>query len=196
LFDYQCKLGRCTANKAHYLAFSFAKLEKVRLFSRYLENKFEIKVPLETVEAKENFALVSLLGYAISLMLLGFAILAVVLFINNLLAAHIREITPVMGTLKAFGLSAGKISRIYTKIVLAVLVVAGIFAWASAVLSGRILSTLPLKGRVDVLDWRIGLALVTVILLSLVFSRRLIRQSLTRTPGDLIYQRPAAKTQN
>lgn len=193
LFDYECMLERCTANRAHYLAFSFAELEKVRLFSRYLESRFEIKVPLETVEAKENFALVSLLGYAISLMLLGFAILAVVLFINNLLSAHIREITPVMGTLKAFGLSSGKIARIYAKIVQAALVVAGGFAWVLAFLSGRMLSALPFRGRVDVVDWRIGLALVLVILLSLLFSRRLIRNALTRTPGDLIYQRTTTK---
>lgn len=194
LLDYECKLGRGPANKAHYLAFSFAELEKVRLFSSYLESAFEIKVPLETIEAKENFALVSLLGYAISLMLLGFAILAVVLFINNLLSAHIREITPVMGTLKAFGLSSGKIARIYAKIVLAALVVAAIFAWALAFLSGRLLSALPFRARVDVMDWRIGLALVLVVLLSLLFSRRLIRNALTRTPGDLIYQRSSTKT--
>ncbi|TXB68305.1 ABC transporter permease family protein [Phaeodactylibacter luteus] len=189
LFQYECKLGRGTANKAHYLAFSFAELEKVRLFSSYLERTFEIKVPLETVEAKENFALVSLLGYAISLMLLGFAVLAVVLFINNLLSAHIREITPVMGTLKAFGLSAGKISRIYSKIVLAVLIVAGAFAWLCAFVAGQVLGILLPRVQIEVVDWRIAMALLMVVLLSLLFARRLIHRVLSRTPGDLVYQR-------
>ena len=177
-------------NDLHYLAFHFEKLDKVKGFQKDLMSEFDVEIDMTQVESKNNFALVTRLTYAISLILLGFGILSILLFVNNLLRTHLFKVRSNLGTFQAFGLRNSFLVRIYLKIILSFLGLSIIVAFLLSVLvdfgEGQLLG---LESRFDIFNiWIFG-AIALLFFSSWFLSVRTIKNILGDTPGNLIYGR-------
>jgi hypothetical protein len=174
----------------NYLAFNFEDLSHIRNFKEDMDKEFRVTLDMRQVEAKENFALVSSLTFAISLILLAFGVLSIVLFVNNLLRTHLFEVRSNLGTFQAFGLENKFLVRIYLKIILAFLslsiVIAYLLSLGVDILEGVILQE---ESRFDITNIWILAAIVGLLLISLSGSYFTIRRILGDTPGNLIYER-------
>ena len=179
----------CDHNQPHYLAFNFQGLGSIREFGNWLSSNFGINLPQEHIESKRNFHLVSLLVQLISLVLFGFALLSIMLFINSLLQKHLQQIKPHLGTFKAFGLADEQLLRLYQRILLVFLLQALLLALACALLLAGVEELLRVESMLIIADVRVVLPLLLLLLLAAILSRRTIRKMTSRTPGDLIYER-------
>lgn len=174
----------------HYLAFHFNRLNRIRAFSADLRKTFNIDIDISQVEAKENFAFVSQLTLVISLTLMAFAILSIVFFVNNLLRTHLFEVRANLGTFQAFGLDRQFLVRIYLKIVFAFLAISVAVAYALSVLVDRAAYFLYREeSTFNIFNGSILVAIAGLLAVSLLFSAKTIRNILTNTPGNLIYER-------
>lgn len=174
----------------HYLAFHFNRLDRIRAFSADLRKTFNIDIDISQVEAKENFAFVSQLTLIISLILIAFAILSIVFFVNNLLRTHLFEVRANLGTFQAFGLDRQFLVRIYLKIVFAFLAISVALAYALSLLVDRAAYFLSREeSTFDILNVWILVAIAGLLAVSLFFSAKTIRRILESTPGNLIYER-------
>jgi len=193
LSTIECGTSICQSisNKdIHYMSFNFGRLDFIRSFRNDMNEKFEIDIDMAQVEEKENFARVSQLTFTISSILLGFGILSIVLFVNNLLRTHLFEVRSNLGTFKAFGLSNKFLISNYLKIIFSFLVVAIIVAFLLAVgvdfIEGYLFKT---ESRFMIFNNWILAAIISLLLISLLFSARTIHKILGDTPGNLIYER-------
>ncbi len=174
----------------HYLAFNFDRLDRIRAFSQDMFRKFNVKVDMAQVEAKENFALVSRLTLAISVILLGFGILSIVLFVNNLLRTHLFEVRSNLGTFQAFGLDNRFLIRIYLKIILAFLALSVCVSLALAIVVDRVEQLLMGdESRFNIFSLWIVASIVGLMGIGLWLSHRTIHRILSNSPGNLIYER-------
>jgi hypothetical protein len=174
----------------HYLAFNFDRLDRIRAFSQDMQEKFQVKVDMAQVEAKENFALVSRLTFAISLILLGFGILSIVLFVNNLLRTHLFEVRSNLGTFQAFGLDNRFLIRIYLKIIFAFLALSVGVSLLLAIIVDRIEQFLMGdESRFNIFSLWVVASIVGLMSIGLWLSYRTIHRILSDSPGNLIYER-------
>lgn len=174
----------------HYLAFHFERLDAVRLFSNHIYERFKIEIDLSQIEAKKNFALVSRLTFIISLMLMTFAILNIVFFVNNLLRNHLFEVRSNLGTFQAFGLSNRFLINIYLKIIATFLTLSTIIAFVLGTTVDFIEQIWQKQeSRFEIFNTWILLAVAGLYIISLILSLRTIHQILGDTPGNLIYKR-------
>lgn len=173
-----------------YLAFHFEKLDKVKAFQEDLLNTFGVKIDMTQVESKNNFALVTKLTYAISLILLGFGILSILLFVNNLLRTHLFKVRSNLGTFQAFGLRNNFLVRIYLKIILTFLGFSILIAFLLSVLvdlgEGQLFGA---ESRFDIFNYWVYGAIALLFFSSWFLSHRTIKNILGDTPGNLIYGR-------
>jgi hypothetical protein len=182
--------GNLSFRDYHYLAFHFERLDAVRPFRNHLYEHFNIEIDLGQIEAKQNFALVSRLTFVISLILMAFAILNIVFFVNNLLRTHLFEVRSNLGTFQAFGLSNRFLINIYLKIIFTFLTFSAIIAF----LLGVAIDFLEQiwqgpESRFDIFNIWILMAVVGLYAISILLSLRTIHQILGDTPGNLIYER-------
>lgn len=193
LSSLNCNSNTCSelnARNLGYLAFHFERLDSVKAFRQDLLNEFDIGIDMGQIESKDNFALVSRLTMAISLILLGFGILSIVLFVNNLLRSHLHKVRPNLGTFQAFGLRNNFLVNTYLKIILSFLGLSIAVAFGLAIVVDRIEQWwFGLESRFDLFNTWIVVAIVGLILISLLLSTKTIKQILGDTPGNLIYGR-------
>ncbi len=174
----------------HYLAFNFDRLDRIRAFSQDMVETFDVNVDMGQVEAKENFALVSRLTFAISLILLGFGILSIVLFVNNLLRTHLFEVRSNLGTFQAFGLNNRFLIRIYLKIIFSFLALAVGVALVLAICVDRVEQfVMGEESLFNIFSPWIVASIVGLMCVGLWLSYGTIKRILSGTPGDLIYER-------
>lgn len=174
----------------HYLAFHFERLDKVKEFQSDLFEKFGVEIDMTQIESKSNFAMVTKLTQAISLILLGFGVLSILLFVNNLLRTHLFKVRPNLGTFQAFGLNNQFLIKIYLKIILSFLAVSILIAFGLSAIVDFIEGQLfGLESRFDIFNiWVIG-AIGLLFFCSWILSNRTIKNILGDTPGNLIYGR-------
>jgi len=174
----------------YYLAFNFNRLNFVRNFKDSMKEEHDVDIDMSQVEAKENFALVSQLTFVISLILLGFGVLSIMFFVNNLLRSHLFKVRSNLGTFKAFGLSNRFLTLIYLKIIFSFLVVSIFIAFGGTVLVDIIEhSIMKEESRFNIFSSWILIAITTLVIVSLIISTRTTKQILGDTPGNLIYGR-------
>ncbi len=188
-----CDIQTCTDldyKNYHYLAFHFDRLYHIEPFQQDLLEKFNVEIDMTQVVSKNNFALVTRLTYAISLILLGFAVLSVLLFVNSLLRTHLYKVSSNLGTFQAFGLNNKFLVGIYLKIILSFLGVSILIAYLLAVIVDLVEGSMfGLESRFDVFNlWVIG-AILILIISSWILSYKSIKNILGDTPGNLIYGR-------
>lgn len=171
------------------VAFNFGKLIKVRDFKDYLKENFDMEISMAQVESKENFALVSRLTFIISVVLFFFGTASIVFFVDSLLKTHLQKVKMNLGTFKAFGLDNQFLVTTYLKIIFVFLSIATFVALVIVGCLVGIEETIFEESHFNLFNGWVLLAIVLLFAISLLQSWRTIRQILTNTPGDLIYNR-------
>jgi hypothetical protein len=173
------------------ISVSFNVLTKVRLFEKFLFDKYALVVEMSKVKDKENFIAISILTITMASMLLIFSIISVGLFVFNLLKTHLEKIKTNLGTFKAFGLSNKDLQSIYKGIVRRFYLRALIISYAGAtVLDILIVKIFFRELKIFHLFSLYTLCAIFVIwvIVEWVFSQS-SKTILVNTPGDLIYGR-------
>ena len=179
----------CRSRGAQQASFVFTRLDNIRDFRKYLLDESGIDLPIEVVENKENFAMVSLLGISIGIMLLLFSLATICFFIRNLIEGHLNDIKPNLGTFKAFGMPNEALVRHYQRIISILLLSSIVVGFIKAGVAGLIIRFVAGPGRFALFSPWVLLSLVLIALFAAIFARRVVRKILSRTPGDLVYGR-------
>ena len=181
-------------------------LDKIESFANYMyktlndddiKGQNNIEVDTGAVKEKKNFNYLSKMTLLISGLLIVFAVLAISLFISNLLKTHLNKVKMNLGTYKAFGLSNNESQSIYLKIMIKFISIAISLALLVALVLGNIIEkTLETFYKVEdqskyfILDDTITYIMLSVIILVTVLVSFInIKKILSKTPGDLIYNR-------
>ncbi len=173
----------------HRLAFNFNDLTKIRDFNTMMKNQFEIEVNMSQIESKENFSLVAKLTFILGLILLIFSLISIIFFINSVLTKHLQKIKANIGTFKAFGVDNKSLNKIYIKIILTFILVAGVLAYVvNAFLSIIVNLIIGLK-ILKFYSIYILFIFLIIVSISLFFSNKSILRVLKNSPGNLIYNR-------
>ncbi|MEL7118070.1 MAG: hypothetical protein AAFO07_01475 [Bacteroidota bacterium] len=174
----------------NYMAFNFSKLNKIQAFRYELQEKQDVSIEYEKIEAAENFALVSNLTLIICIILLAFGLLSIILFVNNLLRNHLFDVRSNLGTFQAFGLSNVFLNQTYLKIIVAFLLLSILTSFSLVVIIDRIEQyIMGPESKFNIFSIYVGVAILGLILISIIISIGTIRKILGDTPGNLIYKR-------
>ena len=182
------------------LAVNFEDLNMIRDFATYMFNKYEIQIDMAQVVAKENYNFVTKLTRIISLILIGFSILSICLFLANLLRNHLEKIRMNIGTFKAFGLPIKVLQKIYIQAIFTVIILAMFFSlfigWLFGVSGGMrgilFLFKAPLENGehyFQLLHFWTLLCVILILGVSLLVLYWTAQKIFRKTPGDLIYGR-------
>lgn len=205
VYDYN------TFNREHYsdvrfdvISIYFNNLDNVREFSNYVYNNFnkkeenaKIEVDISKVKEKENFNFLSKVTKIISVLLVLFSMVAVSLFIINLLKAHLSKVRMNIGTFKAIGLGNNESRNIYFQIIVLFVFlsvsIAFFLAWGVGLaLDKSLTANLVVEQGISyfkMLDLNTWVTMGVILSTSGVVSWIITTQMLNRTPGDLIYNR-------
>jgi ABC-type antimicrobial peptide transport system permease subunit len=186
------------------LSIHFETLDNVRQFANDLEKgeitpgqENMIQVDIAKVKEKENFNFLSKITWIIAYIIVIFGIISISLFISNLLKMHLSKVRMNIGTFKAFGLSNGIARNIYFLIIVRFLVLSLILALGLSVgvgllLDGWLSGQLMVEQGVSyfkILDIKTYFTLGVLVSFSLAISWFTISRMLSKSPGDLIYNR-------
>lgn len=186
--EYECNVGESLGiEKAQYLAISFNDLQFVKKFRDFIKNEFGFEISLNQVEDKENFSLVTKLTLLLAFILFLISMTGVIIFIVNLLIAHFDKIQSNLGTFKAFGLSNEKLLSDYTHITL--LFFGRSLGYAIFGVSIYAAIMYVMKGSFNLLHWSFPVVVVVILGIVYLVIQRIIKNKLSKTPGDLIYNR-------
>ena len=183
----------------------FQNLEKVEEFKDFIETlnvkgdkqTDMIELDITKVREKKNFLFLSLVLRITSVLLIIFSAIAVSLFLYNLVKNHLNKVKMNIGTFKAIGLSDIKTSQIYFSIIFKFvvfgLILGLLLAFGIGFLINQLLliyfpSDLGMKYFI-LLGNNTYVTIAVVLLLSLFISWRTINAILSKSPGDLIYNR-------
>lgn len=180
-----------------FLSINFNDLSKVDAFTERFSEEAGIKIEMSKIEQMKNYNFVSKLTRIMSIILIGFSVVMINIFLSNILSTHLNNIKMNIGTFKAFGID---IKRIYIGMmyifVLLPLVLALIIAGALGYL-GFVYFLIDIMSPFAVeknlyFDLFNGYTLVSIVVLAIVnyyaFSV-IIDKIFRQTPGDLIYDR-------
>jgi len=182
----------------------FNNLSKIRPFADTLYRNPErmgarnpIEVDIAQIKEKENFNFLSKITKIIAWLLVGFGATSISLFLFNLLKMHLSKVKMKIGTLKAFGLGNGEAQGIYFRIILQFLVFSIVLSLLIAALSGYA-ADLMLADRIvgeaetsyfNLIHPNTLITLIILIVVTIFVSLYTIRTMLSKSPGDLIYNR-------
>lgn len=205
MYDYN------TQNREHYsdvrfdvISVYFKNLNNVREFSNFVYNTFnkkeenaKIEVDISKVKEKENFNFLSKVTKIISILLVLFSMVAVSLFIINLLKAHLSKVRMNIGTFKAIGLGNHESRNIYFRIIFlfvlfSVLISLGLAWGVGYALDKSLTSSMVVEQGISyfkMMDMNTWITLVVILTTSGIVSWIITTQMLNKTPGDLIYNR-------
>ena len=184
----------------HVLSVHFNNLDNVRGFKEYLLKKYGLEIDMARIEALENYNFITKITRIISILLIGFSILSICLFVGNLLSKHLEKIHMNIGTFKAFGINDHTLQKIYLLLsyffIISAMFIALIFSWIFGALKGAKLVlrifNLPIEksqsyfNLVDV--WTL-IAIVLTLIISYFVLNKNASKIIKRSPGDLIYSR-------
>lgn len=133
----------------------------------------------------------------ITFLLIAFSILSICLFVSNLLRTHLNKVKMNLGTYKAFGLGDKQSTGIYLTIMLRYIVSGILISLVIAFIFGTLINYF-FKSRFkleDLVDYFILFNTTTIVLvlfiliITILVSYFNINKILSKTPGDLIYNR-------
>lgn len=212
-FDYTGVTEKLESSKYDDLSVYFEKLDSIAAFKDYLYARADLKNNANAivmddgkVKEKENYLFLSKVTNIISTLLVIFSTLAVCLFIFNLLKSHLSKVKMNIGTFKAIGLTDKESQSIYFKIIIFFIAASAAVSFLLAAIFGNIinLAFAGPKGQDDNINYFKLLDFtepgstvnyITLLTIAIVFfstalmSRQTIRGILSKTPGDLIYNR-------
>ncbi len=170
-----------------YLAFNFSKLDKVRLFKEKLYQDYKLLISMNQIEDKENFSLVVKLTSMLSALLFLVSIIASIIFTYSLLQSYLEKNKSNLGTLKAFGLSNKLLISYYLQALSVFLLRSIIYALIGIIFYYLVANFFNLKFQI--VHILIPFVIVLFFIAAMYVSKRILRKSMTMTPGDLIYSR-------
>jgi ABC-type antimicrobial peptide transport system permease subunit len=156
-----------------------------------------IVVDSGAVKEKKNFNYISKMTLLISLLLIIFSIISISLFISNLLKTHLNKVKMNLGTFKAFGLSNQESINIYLQIMLRFVFTGLIFSLVISFVLGNVidkifsawLSIEDQSAYFRLFDLNTYILITIIVVVSAIVSYLNIKKILSKTPGDLIYNR-------
>jgi ABC-type lipoprotein export system ATPase subunit len=179
------------------IAVNFNDLSKVDVFAEKFSEDADIKLEMSKIEQMKNYNFVSKLTGIMSLILIGFSVVMINIFLSNILSTHLNNIKKNIGTFKAFGID---IKRIYIGMMYIFVLMPLIFSLMFAAIAGylglvyHIINFLsPFAIEKDLyFDLNNSYTLISILVLAIVnyysFSV-IINKIFKQTPGDLIYDR-------
>lgn len=205
IFDYGTAVENNSLAMPDQISVYFTKLDFIRDFSKYLTETNDqnlkadgrIEIDVTKVKEKEDFNFLSKVTGIISFLLIVFSTVAISLFIFNLLKMHLMKVRMNIGTFKAIGLSDSEARNIYFSIILtflgAAIVIAIVFAFVfGLILNYFLIHSMTVDQDVNyfkIFDVYTFFALVFIVITTLLVSWYTIRKILSKSPGDLIYNR-------
>ncbi len=201
LYEYEFEHGEHSTGD--YISVYFDDLERIKPFAEEVVEKNELEVEMSQINAKENFQSVSVMAITLSVVMVVFAIVCILLFIVNLLQSYFQKVKRNIGTFKAFGISNAELLKVYMTIML-VLVLSSLVISLFVVTVFQLL--LPLVGVtkgdgfgflslwschvIKAFPPLITVAAIVVIVAAAAVTVRIVMKNLlSATPGDLIYDR-------
>lgn len=178
------------------LSVHFTQLDSIRAFEQYVTQRWknELQIEMTQVNAKENFNSVSTMANILTIALIIFSIIAIVIFIVNMMQSYFQKVKRNLGTFKAFGISTKELIKVYMTIILGIVIIALAIAlsvtWGVELLL-QLFDCTKEGGAPHLILWNYRTLFAIVIILSSTVVSILIvmRQLLKQTPGDLIYDR-------
>jgi hypothetical protein len=191
----------------------FQELDQIRLFRDSLllieigknslglgEDDADLDIDLAQIEAKENYNFVTRLTRIISMILIGFSVLSICLFVSHMFRKHLTKISRNIGTFKAFGMDNQGLISIYLSLIgiymLGSLLISLMLAWIFGSLGGIKLILRLVNEKLEseqtyfeLFNQWTWLAIVLLLGVSFVVLYQTARSLLSRSPGDLIYNR-------
>ncbi|HYV92783.1 MAG TPA: ATP-binding cassette domain-containing protein [Chitinophagales bacterium] len=205
LYDFSKVEGKLIDLPYDVISVYFNDLEKVRPFSDYLYKKYNKEGETSSLEVddtrvvdKENFFFLSTVTRAVAYIVILFGGVSVSLFIFNLLKMHLNKVKMNIGTFKAIGLTNSRSRNIYFAIIIFFIVVSTTIAVGLSCLIGEGINKLLIARSYvekDVSSYFIlihpntAIAIAIFLLSSLLVSYFTINRILSKSPGDLIYNR-------
>lgn len=186
-----------------YISIYFNDLKEIKAFAEEVVEKNELEIEMSQINAKENFQSVSVMAITLSVVMVIFAIVCILLFIVNLLQSYFQKVKRNIGTFKAFGISNGELQKVYMTIMLALVAASLVISLVVVTLVQLLLPLLGItKGdgfgflslwRCDVIHAFPPLitlaAIIVVVAAAALTVRAVMKNLLSATPGDLIYDR-------
>jgi ABC-type lipoprotein export system ATPase subunit len=180
-----------------YISVNFNDLSRVDEFAEKFAEDSEIKLEMSKIEQMKNYNFVSKLTGIMSVILIGFSVLMINIFLSNILSTHLNNIKKNIGTFKAFGID---IKRIYIGMmyifVLMPLILALFFAAIFGYLGSvyfiiDILSPFPVEKDLyfDLFNRYTLISIVVMAIVNYYAFSVIIDRIFKQTPGDLIYDR-------
>lgn len=156
-----------------------------------------IEVEQNTVKEKKNFLFLSNVTSVISLILILFATASIGLFVYNLVNTHLNKVKMNLGTFKAIGLSDRRSVNIYFIIILLFVMMGTALGFLMSYATGCLVNKVLLhsvKSDTDMSYFSLFhlntlIAFIVVLITALSISYFTIRRILSKSPGDLIYNR-------
>lgn len=189
------------------MSINFEKLDHVRKFGSYISYNFNsiddrklgnlIELDLANIREKENFLFLSNTAKIISFLVLIFGLITVILFISNLLKAHLSKIQMNIGTYKAFGLADKEAQGIYFIIILRFILVclfsSFIFSFGAGFFIDSILKEYIFiednNSFFKLIDSFTFFSIFIIIGSGIIVSWFTVNRMLNKSPGDLIFNR-------
>lgn len=192
VYDYD--FSDFSLSQKAYISVYFKDLNKLRDFETYVREKFNVKIEMAQINAKENFNAVSLMGNILSWVIIVFAIVCICLFVMNLLQSYFQKVKRNMGTFKAFGIPNRSLIGIYVLIMVAIIIVAILLSLSVTWMLQGLLHVCGLlkDGVFDYLSlwsYKTVFSVIIIIAASVVTVYGVMHKLLKSTPGDLIYDR-------
>ncbi len=201
LYEYEYVWDKLHAGD--YLSIYFDDLKEIKPFAEEVVEKNELEIEMSQINAKENFQAVSVMAITLSVVMVIFAIVCILLFIINLLQSYFQKVKRNIGTFKAFGISNSELLKVYMTIMLALVAASLVISLLVVTLVQLLLPLLGItKGdgfgflslwRCDVIHAFPPLitlsAIIVIVAAAAVTVRVVMKNLLSATPGDLIYDR-------
>jgi hypothetical protein len=164
------------------IAFHFEKLDNLDSFVGFMEDSYQARFDMESIQTRNRMFQVSKLALAAISALIFLAGLIVLVYLGQLIIRHVEKSAHTLGMIKAFGLGAKELNFLYAMIIVRILgvsILVGLIPVFILCLTGSIL----LDGSL----FLIVLVFIAVILfMGLLANRLFLHKLLNATPSDLI----------
>jgi ABC-type antimicrobial peptide transport system permease subunit len=187
------------SDRPDFITIPFNSLDSVSAFQKYLEeNHNNVRIDMNTVEAKNNFNTFDKISNLLGLLLTVFGSVLMISITLNTILNHIEKNKTNLGTLKAFGMSNLSVTIVYTGIAAFLIFSITAIGFVFNKITGSIISNYVAKlGNMNisqeynlyVLEFNTTLLLIFVLFPILTVFGFIYHKLYNKTPGDLIYDR-------
>ncbi|MBO4673392.1 MAG: ABC transporter permease [Bacteroidaceae bacterium] len=178
--------------RSSFLSVEFNSLNHIREFETFAK-RHGIQLEMEQVHSKENFNAVTVMAAILSGAMVIFSLVCIIMFLVNMLQSYFQKVKRNIGTFKAFGMNANELIHIYVLILVMIVCSAVVLA---LLITWCIQGLLPIVGvekeGFNYLSlWNTTTYVATaIVVVSTIFTVSIVMsRMLSKTPGDLIYDR-------